>query len=211
MCDTKGVIYKGRKEGMNQWKEELACETTKRTLTEALEGADVFVGVSAAGAVTPDMLKGMARDPIIFAMANPVPEIQPELAHQTRPDVIMATGRSDYPNQVNNVMCFPFLFRGALDVRASEINEAMKMAAALALSKLAREEVPEIVNRAYEGHHLEFGKEYLVPTPFDPRLIFEVSMAVAKAAMESGVAHRPITDWAEYKFQLRTRTAHTYY
>lgn len=200
MCDTKGVIYKGREAGMNQWKEELAFDTTNRTLAEAVKGSDVFVGVSAPGVLTADMLLSMNRDPVIFAMANPVPEILPELANATRDDVIMATGRSDYPNQVNNVMCFPFLFRGALDVRASCINEEMKMAAALALAALAKEPVPKEVESAYEGRHMSYGREYIVPTPFDPRLLYVMSEAVAKSAMSSGVAKQPITDWVDYKY-----------
>lgn len=167
---------------MNKWKEELACDTPKRTMEEALKGADVFIGVSAAGALKPEMLKEMAKTPIVFAMANPEPEIRPEKALEIRSDVIIATGRSDYPNQVNNVMCFPFLFRGALDVRASSINEDMKMAAAKALANLAKEPVPDVVSQAYEGKKLEFGSEYIIPTPFDPRLISVVPMAVAKAA-----------------------------
>lgn len=174
-CDTRGVIYKGRKEGMNKYKEEFANDTPKRTLAEALDGADCFVGVSAAGALNAELIMKMKDSPIIFAMANPEPEIRPEVAKAARPDCIVATGRSDYPNQVNNVMCFPFLFRGTLDTMAPCINEEMKMAAALALSKLAREPVPNEVASAYGGKRFEFGREYIIPTPFDPRLIFTVS------------------------------------
>jgi len=211
VCDTQGVIFKGRTAGMNEHKEEFANDTTKRTLEEALQGADVFVGVSSAGALKPEYLAQMAGTPIIFAMANPEPEIRPQDAKAVRPDAIIATGRSDYPNQINNVMCFPFLFRGTLDTRATEINEAMKMAAALALSNLAMEEVPDVVARAYEGKRFTFGPDYILPTPFDPRLIYVVSEAVAKAAISSGVAHIIIEDWVEYKFQLRARTQHTYF
>ena len=195
MVDTKGVIYKGRKDGMNKWKEELAIDTVKRTLAEAVDGADVFIGVSVKGALSPEMLKKMNRDPIIFAMANPDPEILPEEARAIRSDAIVATGRSDYPNQINNVLCFPYIFRGALDVRATQINEQMKMAAALALAKLARESVPPQVLQAYGLKSMAFGREYLIPTPFDPRLLYVVSIAVAKAAIESGVARKKITDW----------------
>jgi len=195
MVDTKGVIYKGRKEGMNAWKEEHAVETDRRTLADAVRDADVFIGVSAAGALTKDMVKTMAKDPIIFAMANPNPEITPEDARDARDDAIVATGRSDYPNQVNNVLCFPFIFRGALDTRSSQINESMKMAAAEALAKLAREPVPPEVLKAYGQDKMEFGKDYIIPTPFDPRLISVVSTAVAKAAMDSGVATVKIEDW----------------
>ena len=207
MVDTKGVIYQGRKEGMNKWKEEQAVETDKRTLEEALDGADVFIGVSVKGALTKEMLLKMNKDPIIFAMANPDPEILPEEAHAARADAIVATGRSDYPNQVNNVLCFPFLFRGALDTRASQINFQMKMAAAEAIAKLAREPVPPEVLAAYDKADIKFGKEYIIPTPFDPRLIYVVSQAVAKAAIESGVAKKPITDWAAYEAELKSRGA----
>lgn len=189
----------------------MACETDKRTLDEALEGADVFIGVSAAGALKPETLKKMNSDPVVFAMANPEPEIRPELAKEIRPDVIIGTGRSDYPNQVNNVMCFPFMFRGSLDVRATQINEEMKMAAALALAGLAKLEVPKEVSRAYNGKRLVYGRDYIIPTPFDPRLIYTVPIAVAKAAMDSGVAKKPILDWEEYKFELRTRITKTYF
>jgi len=211
VCDSKGVIYKGRTIGMNEYKEEFAAETDKRTLAEALVGADVFVGVSAAGALKPEYLKTMASTPIIFAMANPEPEIRPDVAKAIRPDAITATGRSDYPNQINNVMCFPFLFRATLDTRSKEINEEMKMAASKALAMLAREPVPDEVARAYEGKRFEFGPEYVIPTPFDPRLIYYVTEAVAKAAMASGTATQPITDWVEYKFSLRARIEHTHF
>ncbi|CDW74689.1 malic enzyme [Stylonychia lemnae] len=205
MVDTKGVIYKGRTDGMNDWKENLAVETEKRTLADAVNGADVFIGVSAKGALTKDMVKTMARDPIIFAMANPDPEITPEDAREARSDAIIATGRSDYPNQINNVLCFPFIFRGTLDTRATQINEHMKMAAADAIAKLAREPVPKEVLQAYGRDSMQFGKDYIIPTPFDPRLIYVVSKAVAKAAMESGVATRRIEDWDEYDKELSHR------
>ncbi|MDB5709766.1 MAG: NADP-dependent malic enzyme [Sphingomonas bacterium] len=204
MCDRTGVIYQGRTEGMDQWKSAHAVKTDKRTLTEAIEGADVFLGLSAAGAVTPEMVKHMAKAPIIFAMANPTPEILPELAKAARPDAIIATGRSDYPNQVNNVLGFPFIFRGALDVRATGINDAMKIAAANAIAELAREQVPEEVALAY-GVRYTFGPEYIIPAPFDPRLMEVVPAAVAKAAMDSGVATKPILDMAAYRHQLRAR------
>ncbi len=205
LCDTKGVIYRGRSAGMNQWKSAHAVDTELRTLAEAVRGADVLFGLSAKGAFTPEMIKSMARDPIVFAMANPDPEITPEEAHAARPDVIIATGRSDYPNQVNNVLGFPYIFRGALDVRASAINEAMKIAAAYAIAALAREEVPDEVTAAYRGRMLRYGRDYLIPTPFDPRLITHVPPAVAKAAMESGVARRPIVDLERYRADLRSR------
>ncbi|QDZ06614.1 NADP-dependent malic enzyme [Sphingomonas panacisoli] len=203
LCDRSGVIYQGR-EKVNQWQSAHAVKTDKRTLTEALEGADVFLGLSAAGAVTPEMVKNMAKAPIIFAMANPVPEILPELAKEARPDAIIATGRSDYPNQVNNVLGFPFIFRGALDVRATEINEEMKIAAAQAIAELAREQVPEEVAAAYGVRH-SFGPDYIIPAPFDPRLMEVVPAAVAKAAMDSGFATKPILDMAAYRQQLRAR------
>jgi malate dehydrogenase (oxaloacetate-decarboxylating)(NADP+) len=205
MCDTKGVLWRGRTEGMNQWKSAHAVETRARTLTEALSGADVFFGLSAKGAVTQDMVRAMADKPIIFAMANPDPEITPEEAKAVRPDCIIATGRSDYPNQVNNVLGFPFIFRGALDVRASTINDAMKIAAARALALLAREDVPEEVNTAGAGKSLRFGPEYIIPNAFDPRLISRVPVAVAKAAVDSGVARRPITDLQRYARSLTGR------
>ena len=193
VCDTKGVIFQGRTEGMNQWKSAHAAKTKARTLAEALDGADVFVGVSVKGAVTQEMLKTMAKDPVIFAMANPDPEITPEEAHEVRVDAIVATGRSDYPNQVNNVLGFPYLFRGALDIHARAINEEMKIACATALAELAREDVPDEVAVAY-GRELKFGRDYIIPTPFDPRLIFRVPPAVAKAGMQTGAARRPIID-----------------
>jgi malate dehydrogenase (oxaloacetate-decarboxylating)(NADP+) len=205
LCDTKGVIYQGRQEGMNQWKSAHAAPTDKRTLEEAMDGADAFFGVSVKGALTPDMVASMAPNPIIFAMANPDPEITPEEAHEVRDDVIMATGRSDYPNQVNNVLGFPYIFRGALDVRASTINDAMKIAAAEALATLAREDVPDEVAAAYHGMRPRYGKDYIIPVPFDPRLITTVPTAVAKAAMESGVARRPIIDMESYIHELTVR------
>jgi len=203
MCDSSGVIYKGRPTGMNKYKEEFANATTKkRTLTEALDGADVFVGLSVAGAVTGEMIKTMAKDPIIFAMANPDPEITPDVARASRPDAIVATGRSDYPNQVNNVLGFPSIFRGALDTRSTQINEEMKLAAVQALAKLAREGVPDTVSASYSGQRFRFGREYLIPKPFDPRVLMWVAPAVAKAAMDSGVAQKPIVDWNHYRDQL---------
>jgi malate dehydrogenase (oxaloacetate-decarboxylating)(NADP+) len=205
MCDTKGVIYRGRTSGMNQWKSAFAVDTDARSLADALVGADVFVGLSAKGAVTPAMVKSMADKPIIFALANPDPEITPEEVRAVRGDAIVATGRSDYPNQVNNVLGFPYLFRGALDVRASTINEEMKVAAARSLAALAREDVPDEVDAAYSGRHLRYGPEYIIPVPFDPRLIVTVPVAVAEAAMESGVARRPIVDMIGYRRDLRMR------
>ena len=211
VCDTRGIVYKGRGAGMNPQKEEFARDTDKRTLADALDGADVFVGVSVGGALKAEWLDKMAENPIIFAMANPEPEITPDDAQMVRDDCIIATGRSDYPNQINNVMCFPFLFRGALDTRAPEINEAMKMATAKALAALAKEPVPDVVARAYGGKRHKFGPEYIIPTPFDPRLIERIPMAVAKAAMESGIAKIQITDWVEYNFSLKMKTMHTYF
>ncbi|MDL1951222.1 NADP-dependent malic enzyme, partial [Acidobacteria bacterium ACD] len=202
MVDRKGVIYKGRTENMNEYKQRFARETDKRTMAEALDGADAFIGVAAAKMVTGEMIKKMAKDPIIFAMANPVPEIMPEEAHAARPDVIMATGRSDYPNQVNNVLGFPFIFRGALDCRATQINEAMKLAASKALAELAKEDVPDSVARAYGVEGFKFGREYLIPKPFDWRVLMWVAPAVARAAAESGVARRPITDYDAYRARL---------
>jgi malate dehydrogenase (oxaloacetate-decarboxylating)(NADP+) len=202
MCDTTGVIYKNRPTGMNKYKEQFANDTPKRTLTEALDGADVFLGLSAAGAVTGEMLHLMAKDPIIFAMANPDPEITPMAARAARPDAIVATGRSDYPNQVNNVLGFPSIFRGALDTRATQINEEMKLAACYSLAELAREEVPDTVSASYGGQKFKFGREYLIPKPFDTRVLLRVAPAVAKAAMDSGVAQRPITNWQKYHDQL---------
>jgi len=204
MCDTKGVIYQGRTEGMNQWKSAHAARTEARTLDDAMRGADVFLGVSAKGAVTADMVASMADNPVIFAMANPDPEITPEEAHAVRADAIVATGRSDYPNQVNNVLGFPYLFRGALDIHARAINDEMKIACARALAELAREDVPDEVAMAY-GRKLSFGRDYIIPTPFDPRLIYVIPPAVAKAGMDTGVARRPIIDMAGYAQSLRAR------
>ncbi len=204
VCDTKGVIFQGRTEGMNQWKSAHAAKTKSRTLAEALDGADVFIGVSVKGAVTQEMLTTMAKDPVIFAMANPDPEITPEEAHEVRVDAIVATGRSDYPNQVNNVLGFPYLFRGALDIHARAINEEMKIACATALAELAREDVPDEVAVAY-GRELKFGRDYIIPTPFDPRLIFRVPPAVAKAGMQTGAARRPIIDLPNYELSLKSR------
>ena len=204
MCDTKGVIWQGRTEGMNQWKSAHAANTPARTLEEAMGGADVFLGVSAKGAVTPAMVASMAENPVIFAMANPDPEITPEEAHAVRPDAIVATGRSDYPNQVNNVLGFPYLFRGALDIHARAINDEMKIACARALAELAREDVPDEVAMAY-GRKLSFGRDYIIPAPFDPRLIYRVPPAVAKAGMETGVARRPIIDMDSYTLNLKSR------
>ena len=205
MCDSKGVIYKGRKEGMNPYKERFAIDTNLRTLEEAMVGADVFIGVSVKGAVTKEMVKSMAPKPIIFAMANPDPEITPEEVAEVRDDAIMATGRSDYPNQVNNLLGFPHIFRGALDVRATTINEEMKKAAAQALAYLAREEVPESVLKAYNKEKMEFGKEYILPKPLDPRVPLWVAPAVAKAAIETGVAQVKIEDFEKYKEELEAR------
>jgi malate dehydrogenase (oxaloacetate-decarboxylating)(NADP+) len=205
MCDRSGVIYQGRTDGMDQWKSAHAAKTEARHLSEAIIGADVFLGLSAANALSADMVKSMADQPIIFAMANPDPEISPPVARAARPDAIIATGRSDFPNQVNNVLCFPFLFRGALDVRATTINEPMKIAAANALAQLARETVPEEVAAAYGGLVHKFGRDYIIPSPFDPRLMEIVASAVAKAAMDSGVAQKPIADMFAYRAQLRAR------
>jgi malate dehydrogenase (oxaloacetate-decarboxylating)(NADP+) len=205
MCDRKGVIYQGRQGGMDQWKSAHAVPTETRNLAEAIVGADVFLGLSAANSLSPEMVKSMAAEPIIFAMANPDPEISPPVARAARPDAIIATGRSDFPNQVNNVLCFPFLFRGALDVRATTINEPMKIAAANALAQLARETVPEEVAAAYGGLVHKFGRDYIIPSPFDPRLMEIVASAVAKAAMDSGVAQKPIDDMFAYRAELRAR------
>jgi malate dehydrogenase (oxaloacetate-decarboxylating)(NADP+) len=210
MCDSKGVIFKGRNDGMNPYKERFAVETSKRTLAEAMDGADAFVGVSVKGAVTPAMVKSMAKDPIIFAMANPDPEILPEEILKVRSDAIIATGRSDYVNQVNNVLCFPFMFRGALDVRARQINEEMKVAAAKALAQLAKEPVPEMVAAAYGGTKFSFGREYLIPKPFDPRVLLWVAPAVAKAASDTGVARFPIKDINAYKESLEALMGNRY-
>ncbi|WP_116597688.1 NADP-dependent malic enzyme [Primorskyibacter marinus] len=204
MCDTKGVIYQGRTEGMNQWKSAHAVKTEARSLEEAMKGADVFLGVSAKGAVTQDMVAAMADDPVIFAMANPDPEITPEEAHEVRADAIVATGRSDYPNQVNNVLGFPYLFRGALDIHARAINDEMKIACAQALAELAREDVPDEVAMAY-GRNLSFGRDYIIPTPFDPRLIHRIPPAVARAGMDTGAARRPIIDMDAYEASLKAR------
>ncbi len=203
-CDTKGVIYQGRTEGMNQWKSAHAVKTELRSLEEAMAGADVFLGVSVKGAVTQDMVKSMAENPVIFAMANPDPEITPEEAHEVRPDAIVATGRSDYPNQVNNVLGFPYLFRGALDIHARAINDEMKIACARALAELAREDVPDEVAMAY-GRKLAFGRDYIIPAPFDPRLIHKIPIAVARAGMDTGVARRPILDLEAYSESLQAR------
>ncbi|GGA99679.1 NADP-dependent malic enzyme [Allosediminivita pacifica] len=203
-CDTKGVIYQGRTEGMNQWKSAHAVDTKLRTLEEAMKDADVFLGVSVKGAVTQDMVASMADNPVIFAMANPDPEITPEEAREVRADAIVATGRSDYPNQVNNVLGFPYLFRGALDIHARAINDEMKIACAEALAKIAREDVPDEVALAY-GKNLSFGRDYIIPTPFDPRLIHRIPPAVAKAGMDTGAARRPIVDMRSYEDSLKSR------
>ncbi|GEO83644.1 MULTISPECIES: NADP-dependent malic enzyme [Alphaproteobacteria] len=205
LCDTKGVIYQGRTEGMNQWKSAHAVKSDHRTLEEAMKGADVVLGLSQKGAFSADMIRSMAANPIIFAMANPDPEITPEEVAEIRDDAIMATGRSDYPNQVNNVLGFPYIFRGALDVRASQINDAMKIAAVRALASLAREDVPDDVAAAYQGNRPRFGPEYIIPVPFDPRLISAIPVAVARAAMETGVARKAIDDLDAYSRELSAR------
>ncbi len=205
LCDTKGVIFQGRTEGMNQWKSAHAVKTDARSLEEAMRGADVFFGLSAKGAVTAEMVASMAARPIIFAMANPDPEITPEEVRDVRGDAIVATGRSDYPNQVNNVLGFPYIFRGALDCRASTINDQMKIAAVYALADLARETVPDELAAAYSGRRLRYGPEYILPVPFDPRLIAKIPTAVARAAMDSGIARKPIADLAAYTQQLANR------
>ncbi|MEJ8572711.1 NADP-dependent malic enzyme [Microbaculum marinum] len=205
LCDTKGAIYKGREDGMNQWKSAHAAETDARSLADAMRGADVVFGLSAKGAFTPEMIASMADQPIIFAMANPDPEITPEEVAEIREDAIVATGRSDYPNQINNVLGFPYIFRGALDVRATTINEDMKIAAAQALADLAREDVPDQVAAAYRGSRPRYGSDYIIPVPFDPRLISAIPSAVAAAAMESGVARKPIVDMDGYKQELSAR------
>jgi len=205
LCDSKGVVHQGREEGMNQWKSAFAAKTEARTLAEAVDGADVFFGLSVKGALTSGMVASMAANPIIFAMANPDPEITPEEVQEVRDDAIMATGRSDYPNQINNVLGFPYIFRGALDVRARTINDEMKIAAARALAALAREDVPDEVSAAYQGSRLRFGRDYLIPVPFDPRLIVTVPVAVAKAAIQSGVARRAIEDFDAYSAKLSAR------
>ncbi|MEP9372300.1 NADP-dependent malic enzyme [Mesorhizobium sp. KR1-2] len=205
LCDTKGVVYQGRTEGMNQWKSAHAVVTDARSLADAMDGADVFFGLSAKGALTTTMVQSMAKNPIIFAMANPDPEITPEEVAEIRTDAIMATGRSDYPNQVNNVLGFPYIFRGALDVRATTINDEMKIAAARALADLARQDVPDDVAAAYQGNRPKFGPNYIIPVPFDPRLISAIPVAVAKAAMDTGVARRPILDLDRYANELSAR------
>jgi len=204
LCDSKGVVYKGRTEGMNKYKERFMVDTDCRTLGDALHGADVFYGLSVANVMTPEMVKSMAKDPIVFAMANPDPEINPDLAKEARKDVIIATGRSDYMNQINNVLGFPFIFRGALDVRAKAINEEMKFAASKALAALAKEDVPDSVIRAYGGESIKFGREYIIPKPLDPRVLLWEAPAVAEAAMKTGVARKPI-DINEYRQQLAYR------
>ena len=209
MCESNGVIYKGRKEGMNKYKDEFAIDTKARTIADALNGADAMIGCSARGLVTSAMVKTMAKDPMIFAMANPDPEIYPHEVHAVRDDALMATGRSDFPNQVNNVLCFPFIFRGALDVRASKINMEMKLAAVRAIAELAKEEVPEEVKMAYGGEDFKFGKNYLIPKPFDPRVLTRVTPAVAEAAMKSGVARIQITDLNAYARALEGRLGNT--
>ena len=202
VTDSKGVIFEGRTESMDEYKQTFARDTTLRTLAEAMVGADVFLGLSAGNLLKPDVLESMGKKPIVFALANPTPEIDPNLAKKIRPDVIVATGRSDFPNQVNNVLCFPFLFRGALDVGATEINEAMKVACVEALSRLARAGTNDVVANAYHGESLTFGPEYLIPKPFDQRLILELAPAVAQAAMDSGVATQPIEDMDAYRLKL---------
>ena len=205
ICDTKGVIYVGREDGMNSYKEALANDTPLRTLAQAVKGADVLIGVSTKGAFSDEMIASLAQNPIIMALANPDPEITPEEVRKIRNDAIIATGRSDYPNQVNNVLCFPFIFRGALDVRSTTINDEMKMAASLALAKLAKEPVTKEVKTVYPDETLEFGRNYIIPKPFDSRVLTEVASAVAKAAMDTGAATEPIKDFALYKRELMAR------
>ncbi len=205
MCDSVGVIYKGRTERMTPEKIEMANDTTSRTLAEAMVDSDVFMGLSVANCVTPEMLLSMAKDPVVLAMSNPDPEIDYKLAVETRSDLIMATGRSDFPNQINNVLGFPFIFRGALDVRASKISEGMKLAASKALAALAKEAVPEEVKKAYGGQDFSFGRNYIVPKPFDPRVIEWEAVAVAKAACDEGLAKHPIEDWDAYRESLKKR------
>lgn len=207
LCDKRGVIYKGRNEDMNEWKEKYAIDTSERSLLDTIKGADVFIGLSAKDVLNEEMLKSMGKDPIIFALANPDPEVRPEFAKSVRPDAIIATGRSDYNNQVNNVMGFPYIFRGALDVHATTINDEMKIAAADAIAKLAREPVSDEISAAYGGRKMSYGREYIIPTPFDPRLISIVSPAVAKAAVDSGIARKAIQDWSKYENQLKSRLA----
>lgn len=202
LCDSQGVVYRGRTKGMNKYKEEFLVDTEARTLSDAMKGSDVFIGLSVANVLTPDMLLSMNKNPIVFAMANPEPEIDPAIAKEVRPDVIVATGRSDFPNQVNNVLGFPSIFRGALDTRATQINEEMKLAAVKALAELAREDVPDSVSAAYANRHFHFGPDYIIPKPFDNRVLLKVAPAVAKAAMDSGVAQRPIEDLAAYMHSL---------
>jgi malate dehydrogenase (oxaloacetate-decarboxylating)(NADP+) len=209
VCDSKGVIYPGRPGGMDETKAQYAQDTAARTLGDAIQGTDIFLGLSTAGVLTPEMVKTMGPQPMIFALANPTPEIMPDLAKAARPDAIIATGRSDYPNQVNNVLCFPFIFRGALDVGATCITEEMKIASVRAIAELAEAEATDEVAMAYPGRELSFGPEYLIPTPFDPRLIVKIAPAVAKAAMDSGVATRPITDWDAYRARLTEFIYHT--
>ena len=209
VCDSKGVIYQGRPGGMDETKAQYAQDTAARTLGDAVKGTDIFLGLSTAGVLTPDMVKTMGPQPMIFALANPTPEIMPDLAKAARPDAIIATGRSDYPNQVNNVLCFPFIFRGALDVGATCITEEMKIASVRAIAELAEAEATDEVAMAYPGRELSFGPEYLIPTPFDPRLIVKIAPAVAKAAMDSGVATRPIADWDAYRAKLTEFIYHT--
>ena len=209
MCDSQGVVYRGRTKGMNKYKEEFIVDTEARTLADALKGADLFVGLSVANVLTPEMLKSMNKAPLVFAMANPDPEIDPALAKETRPDVIIATGRSDFPNQVNNVLGFPSIFRGALDTRSTQINEEMKLAAVRALAELAREDVPDSVSAAYANRHFHFGPDYIIPKPFDNRVLLKVAPAVAKAAMETGVARKPIEDLAAYAHQLEMLQSRT--
>ena len=208
LCDSKGVIYKGRTAGMNEYKERLAADTDARTLADAIVDADFFFGVSVKGALTAEMLKSMAKDPIVFAMANPDPEITPEEAKAVRDDVIIGTGRSDHPNQINNVLCFPFLFRGALDTHASAINDDMKLAAVRALADLAKQDVPDSVRRAYSSEDIKFGRNYIIPKPFDPRVLLHVAPAVAQAAMDSGVARRPIDSMEKYREGLEALQGH---
>ncbi len=202
VCDIEGVVYVGREKLMDRWKAVYARDTSARTLADVIEGVDIFVGLSAGGVLKPEMLKRMATDPLVMALANPTPEIMPELAMEARPDAMICTGRSDYPNQVNNVLCFPYIFRGALDVGASEINEPMKKAAVAAIAALARETPSEVAARAYDGHSTLFGRSSLIPSPFDPRLMLRIAPAVARAAMESGVARRPIADFDAYADEL---------
>ncbi len=207
LCDKKGVVYKDRKEYMNKWKEKYAIDTRERSLLDAIKDADVFIGLSVKDVLNEEMLKSMSKDPIIFALANPDPEVRPEFAKSVRPDAIIATGRSDYNNQVNNVMGFPYIFRGALDVHATVINNEMKIAAADAIAKLAHEPVPDEISAAYGNRRMNYGREYIIPTPFDPRLISVVSPAVAKAAVHSDVAGKAIQDWSRYESQLKSRLA----